>query len=95
MGYFFIMPSLKNLPQVMMSVINKPLLLHLRLKRSSSQEAIDELGKEGGNSNFKRGGVRATAGPRLGWGAQRPSGRLGSTEEPRTPFKEWTAQQVC
>lgn len=72
------------------------IILVTRLKKSSSQEALDEIGKEGGaNHNFKRGGVRATAGPRLGWGSQRNgTSRLGHVEEPRTPFQEWTAVQV-
>ena len=41
--------------------------------------------------------MRATAGPRLGWGAQsRNTGqRLHSVQEPRTPFHQWDAIEVC
>jgi len=64
------------------------------LKKSSSQEALDELG--GNQGAFKRGGVRATAGPRLGWGAQArgPGTKSQGVEEPRTPFRQWGADEV-
>ncbi|XP_075295281.1 liprin-beta-1 isoform X7 [Opisthocomus hoazin] len=42
-------------------------------------------------TEFKRGGTRATAGPRLGW-----SRDLGqSHNELDTPFAKWTKEQVC
>ncbi|XP_036433494.1 liprin-beta-1 isoform X2 [Colossoma macropomum] len=43
-------------------------------------------------SEFKRGGVRATAGPRLGW--SRDSQR-GNNNELDTPFARWGKEQVC
>jgi len=59
-----------------------------RLKRSTSQEVV--MGSEGG---FKRGGVRATAGPRLGGGAKlnRPENK---SDNFLTPFSQWTSDQV-
>uniref|UniRef100_A0A670J3B0 SAM domain-containing protein n=1 Tax=Podarcis muralis TaxID=64176 RepID=A0A670J3B0_PODMU len=42
-------------------------------------------------TEFKRGGIRATAGPRLGW-----SRDLGQTNnELDMPFAKWTKEQVC
>ncbi|XP_054843853.1 liprin-beta-1 isoform X2 [Eublepharis macularius] len=42
-------------------------------------------------TEFKRGGTRATAGPRLGW-----SRDLGqSNTDLDTPFAKWTKEQVC
>ncbi|XP_060784287.1 liprin-beta-2b isoform X9 [Neoarius graeffei] len=44
------------------------------------------------NNDFKRGGVRATAGPRLaGVGNSRDSGR----DMNNTPFSKWSCDQVC
>lgn len=40
---------------------------------------------------FKRGGTRATAGPRLGW--SRDLGQSNSDLD--TPFAKWTKEQVC
>ncbi|XP_067935750.1 liprin-beta-2-like isoform X2 [Watersipora subatra] len=66
-----------------------------KLKRSSSQEALDEMA--GTNNAFKRGGTRATAGPRLGWGSHsRSTGqRTQGVEEPRTPFHQWDCEEVA
>lgn len=38
------------------------------------------------DSEFVRGGMRATAGPRLGW---------TSKEKSRKPFKEWDTEMIC
>uniref|UniRef100_A0A3P9A7E3 SAM domain-containing protein n=1 Tax=Esox lucius TaxID=8010 RepID=A0A3P9A7E3_ESOLU len=57
--------------------------LYSRIKRSQSG------GLQGGDpepGEFKRGGVRATAGPRLA--------RTGETDL-KTPFSNWTPEQVC
>lgn len=37
-------------------------------------------------NEFVRGGMRATAGPRLGWTSQ---------EKPKKPFKEWDSEMLC
>lgn len=60
-----------------------------RLKRSQSTtlNQEDDLPEE----EFKRGGTRSTAGPRLGW-----SRDLGQTHSDLdTPFAKWTKEQVC
>lgn len=60
-----------------------------RLKRSQSTtiNQEDDLPEE----EFKRGGTRSTAGPRLGW-----SRDLGQTQSDLdTPFAKWTKEQVC
>ncbi|XP_064021860.1 liprin-beta-1 isoform X5 [Pogoniulus pusillus] len=59
-----------------------------RLKRSQSTTFNpDDLSE----TEFKRGGTRATAGPRLGW-----SRDLGqSHSELDMPFAKWTKEQVC
>ncbi|KAI4905835.1 hypothetical protein NFI96_014556, partial [Prochilodus magdalenae] len=43
-------------------------------------------------SEFKRGGVRATAGPRLGWSRDL---QRGNNNELDTPFARWSKEQVC
>uniref|UniRef100_A0AAR2LPN6 SAM domain-containing protein n=1 Tax=Pygocentrus nattereri TaxID=42514 RepID=A0AAR2LPN6_PYGNA len=43
-------------------------------------------------SEFKRGGVRATAGPRLGWSRDL---QRGNNNELDTPFAHWSKEQVC
>uniref|UniRef100_A0A8B9HJH9 PPFIA binding protein 1a n=1 Tax=Astyanax mexicanus TaxID=7994 RepID=A0A8B9HJH9_ASTMX len=43
-------------------------------------------------SEFKRGGVRATAGPRLGWSHDL---QRGNNNELDTPFARWSKEQVC
>ncbi|NXM41619.1 LIPB1 protein, partial [Gymnorhina tibicen] len=59
-----------------------------RLKRSQSTTFNPDDMSE---SEFKRGGTRATAGPRLGW-----SRDLGqSHNELDMPFAKWTKEQVC
>ncbi|XP_074081789.1 liprin-beta-1 isoform X1 [Macrotis lagotis] len=59
-----------------------------KLKRSQSTTFNpDDLSEP----EFKRGGTRATAGPRLGW-----SRDLGqSNSELDMPFAKWTKEQVC
>nr|DBA30355.1 TPA: hypothetical protein GDO54_006349 [Pyxicephalus adspersus] len=60
-----------------------------RLKRSQSTtlNQDDDFPEE----EFKRGGTRSTAGPRLGW-----SRDLGHTQSDLdTPFAKWTKEQVC
>ncbi|NXH44141.1 LIPB1 protein, partial [Dicaeum eximium] len=59
-----------------------------RLRRSQSTTFNPE---EMSETEFKRGGTRATAGPRLGW-----SRDLGqSHNELDMPFAKWTKEQVC
>ncbi|XP_069821785.1 liprin-beta-1 isoform X3 [Dendropsophus ebraccatus] len=60
-----------------------------RLKRSQSTtlNQEDDLPEE----EFKRGGTRSTAGPRLGW--SRDLGQAHSDLD--TPFAKWTKEQVC
>ncbi|XP_028814212.1 liprin-beta-1b isoform X3 [Denticeps clupeoides] len=60
-----------------------------KLKRS--QSTTFNLDDNLSESEFKRGGVRATAGPRLGW-----SRDLQNTKSDLdTPFARWTREQVC
>ncbi|XP_034144410.1 liprin-beta-2b isoform X4 [Esox lucius] len=59
-----------------------------KIKRSQSG------GLQGGDpepGEFKRGGVRATAGPRLA----RTGETLTSVRDLKTPFSNWTPEQVC
>ncbi|NWR60010.1 LIPB1 protein, partial [Bucorvus abyssinicus] len=59
-----------------------------KLKRSQSTTFNPDDMSE---TEFKRGGTRATAGPRLGW-----SRDLGqSHNDLDTPFAKWTKEQVC
>ncbi|NXY42591.1 LIPB1 protein, partial [Ceuthmochares aereus] len=59
-----------------------------KLKRSQSTTFNPDDMSE---TEFKRGGTRATAGPRLGW-----SRELGqSHNELDMPFAKWTKEQVC
>ncbi|KAF3854658.1 hypothetical protein F7725_022713 [Dissostichus mawsoni] len=59
-----------------------------KLKRSQSTTFnLDDNLPEG---DFKRGGVRATAGPRLGW-----SRDLQKPNEVDAPFARWSKDQVC
>uniref|UniRef100_A0A8C8SWV2 PPFIA binding protein 1 n=1 Tax=Pelusios castaneus TaxID=367368 RepID=A0A8C8SWV2_9SAUR len=59
-----------------------------KLKRSQSTTFNPDDMTEG---EFKRGGTRATAGPRLGW-----SRDLGqSNNDLDMPFAKWTKEQVC
>ncbi|XP_072241695.1 liprin-beta-1b isoform X2 [Leuresthes tenuis] len=60
-----------------------------KLKRSQSTTFnLDENLSEG---EFKRGGVRATAGPRLGW--SRDFQRVNNDVD--APFARWSKDQVC
>ncbi|XP_061617364.1 liprin-beta-1-like isoform X2 [Phyllopteryx taeniolatus] len=54
-----------------------------RLKRSHSTSLNPD-----DEAAFRRGGVRATAGPRLGWSASSVSGL-------DVPFSQWTREDVC
>ncbi|XP_074490287.1 liprin-beta-1b isoform X3 [Sebastes fasciatus] len=59
-----------------------------KLKRSQSTTFnLDDNLPEG---EFKRGGVRATAGPRLGW-----SRDLQRSNDVDAPFARWSKEQVC
>ncbi|XP_007893599.1 liprin-beta-1b isoform X5 [Callorhinchus milii] len=59
-----------------------------KLKRSQSTNFNPD---EMSDTEFKRGGTRATAGPRLGW-----SRDLQQTNtDLDTPFAKWTKEQVC
>ncbi|KAJ8249768.1 hypothetical protein COCON_G00229840 [Conger conger] len=60
-----------------------------KLKRSQSTtfNPDDDMSE----TEFKRGGVRATAGPRLGWSRDLQHGN----NELDTPFARWTKDQVC
>ncbi|XP_041966382.1 liprin-beta-1b isoform X7 [Alosa sapidissima] len=64
----------------------KALFGKLRRSQSTSFNLDDNL-PEG---DFKRGGVRATAGPRLGW-----SRDLQNRSELDAPFARWSREQVC
>ncbi|NXY11398.1 LIPB1 protein, partial [Pteruthius melanotis] len=67
---------------------NVNVLFSFRLKRSQSTTFNPDDMSE---TEFKRGGTRATAGPRLGW-----SRDLGqSHNELDMPFAKWTKEQVC
>uniref|UniRef100_A0A8C5MF90 PPFIA binding protein 1 n=1 Tax=Leptobrachium leishanense TaxID=445787 RepID=A0A8C5MF90_9ANUR len=61
-----------------------------RLKRSQSTNLNqeEELSEE---PEFKRGGTRSTAGPRLGWSRDLSHGN----SELDTPFAKWSKEQVC
>ncbi|KAL2102958.1 hypothetical protein ACEWY4_002126 [Coilia grayii] len=59
-----------------------------RLRRSHSTSFNLDDAAEG---EFRRGGVRATAGPRLGWSRDLQRGN----SELDTPFARWSREQVC
>ncbi|XP_075130937.1 liprin-beta-1 isoform X10 [Leptodactylus fuscus] len=60
-----------------------------RLRRSQSTTLNQD--EDPPEEEFKRGGTRSTAGPRLGW-----SRDLGQTQSDLdTPFAKWTKEQVC
>lgn len=48
------------------NVCNVQYVYNSFIRRKRSQSSSDDL-DESPNAEFKRGGVRATAGPRLGW----------------------------
>uniref|UniRef100_A0A8C1QFV5 PPFIA binding protein 1a n=1 Tax=Cyprinus carpio TaxID=7962 RepID=A0A8C1QFV5_CYPCA len=60
-----------------------------RMKRSqsTSSDLDDSL-----ESEFRRGGVRATAGPRLGWSRDL---QRSNNNELDSPFSRWSKEQVC
>ncbi|XP_061085351.1 liprin-beta-1b isoform X7 [Conger conger] len=60
-----------------------------KLKRSQSTTFNPD--EDMSETEFKRGGVRATAGPRLGWSRDLQRGN----NELDTPFARWTKDQVC
>ncbi|KAM7396271.1 hypothetical protein PAMP_019324 [Pampus punctatissimus] len=56
-----------------------------KIRRSQSGSPVQLHDSELGE--FKRGGFRATAGPRLA--------RSGNTRDPKMPFSKWSSEQVC
>uniref|UniRef100_A0A182W862 SAM domain-containing protein n=1 Tax=Anopheles minimus TaxID=112268 RepID=A0A182W862_9DIPT len=68
------------------SMSNKLKTIFGKIKRSNSGTLDDMTASDG---EFKRGGVRATAGARLGWS--------GTTQyrKPDKPFQEWDLDAVC
>ncbi|XP_051513318.1 liprin-beta-1-like isoform X3 [Myxocyprinus asiaticus] len=60
-----------------------------KLKRS--QSTTFNLDDNLSESEFKRGGVRATAGPRLGWSRDLQN----TNSELDVPFARWSREQVC
>ncbi|XP_067247836.1 liprin-beta-1 [Chanodichthys erythropterus] len=60
-----------------------------RMKRSQSTSSDLDDSPE---SEFRRGGVRATAGPRLGW--SRDLQRSNNNKQD-SPFSRWSKEQVC
>uniref|UniRef100_A0A672R2P3 Liprin-beta-1-like n=1 Tax=Sinocyclocheilus grahami TaxID=75366 RepID=A0A672R2P3_SINGR len=60
-----------------------------KLKRS--QSTTFNLDDNLSESEFKRGGVRATAGPRLGWSRDLQN----TNSELDAPFARWSREQVC
>uniref|UniRef100_A0A8C0Y158 PPFIA binding protein 1a n=1 Tax=Cyprinus carpio carpio TaxID=630221 RepID=A0A8C0Y158_CYPCA len=56
------------------------------MKMKRSQSTSDDL-DDSPESAFRRGGVRATAGPRLGWSRD--------LHELDSPFSRWSKEQVC
>uniref|UniRef100_A0AAG5D3A2 SAM domain-containing protein n=2 Tax=Anopheles atroparvus TaxID=41427 RepID=A0AAG5D3A2_ANOAO len=68
------------------SMSNKLKNIFGKIKRSNSGTLEDLTGAD---SEFKRGGIRATAGPRLGWSGTAPYRR------PDKPFREWNLDTVC
>ncbi|XP_049540574.1 uncharacterized protein LOC125954386 isoform X2 [Anopheles darlingi] len=68
------------------SMSNKLKTIFGKIKRSNSGTLDDLSGAEG---EFKRGGVRATAGARLGWSGTAPY------RQPDKPFREWPLDALC
>lgn len=54
------------------------------------------MGSRADDNPFKRGGVRSTAGPRLGGGSHAKKSRYqpAKSDSFLTPFKAWSADQV-
>ncbi|KAM4011691.1 liprin-beta-1 isoform 2-T2 [Anomaloglossus baeobatrachus] len=65
----------------------KKLFGRLRRSQSTTLNQEEDLPEE----EFKRGGTRSTAGPRLGW--SRDLGQAPGDLD--TPFAKWTKEQVC
>lgn len=61
-----------------------------KLRRSNSGN-LEDLPLDGGE--FRRGGVRATAGARLGW--NNPQTADYSIQQRNKPFSEWDTDAVC
>ncbi|KFB38265.1 AGAP010342-PA-like protein [Anopheles sinensis] len=68
------------------SMSNKLKNIFGKIKRSNSGTLEDLAGAD---SEFKRGGIRATAGARLGWSGTVPY------RKPDKPFREWELDAVC
>ncbi|KAF2356193.1 Sterile alpha motif domain [Trinorchestia longiramus] len=68
-----------------------------RLRRSSSGHArpTQETSPPSGGrpEELRRGGVRATATARLGWGAPLSTGGLGTWHQPSSPFESWSGSE--
>nr|CAB3265060.1 liprin-beta-1-like [Phallusia mammillata] len=72
----------------------------LRRSRSTSLEPGANLPPPGvsteqDENNFKRGGIRATAGPRLGWNPRDANQKMTSTLDDQTPFTRWQTDRIC
>uniref|UniRef100_A0A4W4E993 SAM domain-containing protein n=1 Tax=Electrophorus electricus TaxID=8005 RepID=A0A4W4E993_ELEEL len=65
----------------------KAFLGKLRRSQSTSFDLDENLSE----NEFRRGGVRATAGPRLGWSRDLHN----TTSELDAPFARWSREQVC
>uniref|UniRef100_A0A4W3GCD6 PPFIA binding protein 2 n=1 Tax=Callorhinchus milii TaxID=7868 RepID=A0A4W3GCD6_CALMI len=61
---------------------------HPRIRRTHSSTLAEE---EEGPTEFRRGGLRATAGPCLA----RSTDTSGYKGDPKVPFAQWTTEQVC
>ncbi|XP_060695014.1 liprin-beta-2-like isoform X5 [Hemiscyllium ocellatum] len=59
-----------------------------RIRRTNSSSLHDD---DEGTSEFRRGGLRATAGPCLTRSKELSSPRI----DPSAPFSQWTTEQVC
>ncbi|XP_049293574.1 uncharacterized protein LOC125769135 isoform X8 [Anopheles funestus] len=68
------------------SMSNKLKNIFGKIKRSNSGTLDDMTSSDG---EFKRGGVRATAGARLGWSG------MSQYRKPDKPFHEWDLDAVC
>uniref|UniRef100_A0A8C2IDG5 PPFIA binding protein 1a n=1 Tax=Cyprinus carpio TaxID=7962 RepID=A0A8C2IDG5_CYPCA len=58
-------------------------IMKMKRSQSTSSDLDDSL-----ESEFRRGGVRATAGPRLGWSRDQQRSN-------NNPFSRWSKEQVC
>ncbi|XP_058065636.1 uncharacterized protein LOC131215264 [Anopheles bellator] len=71
------------------SMSNKLKNIFGKIKRSNSGTLDDLPTGGGGGGEFKRGGVRATAGARLGWSGSAPY------RKPDKAFRDWDLEAVC